>query len=257
MTPDYFAPLTAWRRFALTHSNSVLMSVNQQLPWPSAESPEACCIVEASMPFSRFPPHLPDEPCPKQDCCCGFYAFTDRADAEQHDQGSVLARVVIWGRVVVHTRGYRAARMRICELFISHPLATALPALRARYHVPITIEELPSWTLDNRSAPLSSSPSSYQASQLQQAIQTMGQFQGRLMPYPPSNQVPPPPNVFAVPSTSPWVPAMIVPGASKPRPEDFVNSLDDREVLALTRALQRRISQRGRLASWFRSRRQA
>jgi len=165
--PDYLEPLTGWRRFNLRQRGSLLVSANYPTPWPTRDPGEACCIAEANAYFTTlqgaedWEPHAPDDPVPQLGCTCGFYAFKDRARAEDHHQGSVLARVALWGRVAVHVHGYRAQRIRIEELFCDHRAVVTPQALRERYQIPVTEVES-TWTLENPSGSSSSNPSSSQ-----------------------------------------------------------------------------------------------
>ena len=82
------------------------------------------------------PPHE----VPMEDCSCGFYAMRDLdrglADVSLHTdlaQIYVLGRVLLAGKVIEHSRGYRAERARIAELVpvkgterTVEPLAAAL-----------------------------------------------------------------------------------------------------------------------------------
>lgn len=159
MVPDYFQPLTGWRKFGVREGGGVLVSANYPQPWHSAEAPAAVCIAERggydvlTMTVTDRAAH--PEPAPALKCHCGYYAYKARNDAAQHQQGSVLARVELWGRVVIHARGYRAERLKIAELFIPHDYP-AREALAARYGVPLTEDS--SWTWASRNASSSSNP---------------------------------------------------------------------------------------------------
>jgi hypothetical protein len=235
--PDYMAPLEGWRAFGLTQGNAVLRSVVQKVPWPSVESGEACCL-DPGLGFGGHR-HGAEEPCPKERCTCGFYAYKTREQAEHEgDQSLVLARVALWGVVVIHERGYRAARMRIEELFVPQGLDTAVAALMDRYPVPLHVVEAPPWTSAYLNAPSTSNPSQYQ-----QQLQQFYQLNPRLLPSPYN-----PHHVPALPSASPLWRWLTVPGKQPKQAAAFIKSLNDAEVQQLIGELRERAerAERGR-----------
>ncbi len=179
-TPDFFHALTGWRKFSVRDRGRVLVSVNHPIPWPTADPGPACCLLDPAMTMQRVydpgtdtyqikvvaDPHPLADPCPSLTCGCGYYAYKERAHAEAHgDQGTLLARVELWGRLVEHARGWRAERMKLAEIFVG-PEDAAVAALEARYQVPVTRVEPVArtiegelWTSANRNASSSSSRS--------------------------------------------------------------------------------------------------
>lgn len=165
--PDYFAALTAWRKFAVRDNGRVLVSANHPIPWTRIEPDPAVCLSDSA--------HPPGEPCPALRCSCGYYAYKSRDDARQHSQGLILARVELWGRIAQHTRGYRAEHIRLCELIVPHAYP-AIAALAARYPIPVT-EGDPAWTSENLNA----------SSLLNQSVsQWYSQQNMQILPYLPS-----------------------------------------------------------------------
>lgn len=57
---------------------------------------------------------------PGEDCSCGFYAVIDPADVEDlaHGRGTVMIEADLYGRVIVHERGYRAQKQRALSVTI-------------------------------------------------------------------------------------------------------------------------------------------
>jgi hypothetical protein len=230
MTPDYFSPLEGWRAFGLTQGNAVLRSVVQKVPWPTVESGEACCL-DPGLGFGGHR-HVAEEPCPKERCTCGFYAYKTREQAEaQADQCLVLARVALWGVVVIHEHGYRAARMRVEELFIPQGLDTAVAALMDRYPVPLHVIERPSWTSGYQSAPSTSNPSQYRSRMYYQPLDLPGLLSGSQPLHQPT----------APPNRSPLWRWLTVPGGHQPKQAaQFIKQLTDAEVQQLVSELRER-----------------
>ncbi len=57
--------------------------------------------------------------CPSEQCTCGIYAFHEAEDAiEKYSAGSwtVVGAGIFWGKIVVHTAGFRAQHCRIVAL---------------------------------------------------------------------------------------------------------------------------------------------
>ncbi len=161
-TPDYFKELTAWRKFSNHAGGTVLASVNG-VAHPLRDMGAAYCTNTATKTHYSIQTdtvemlgarHL----CPSLDCTCGFYAYKARPDAERHDQGEILARVSVWGRIAEHARGYRAQFMRIEEIILPAHLETCQKPFEARYGVPVSVDkESGKWTSDSPNGLLSSS----------------------------------------------------------------------------------------------------
>jgi hypothetical protein len=178
----------------------------------------------------RIERHRADEPCPKEVCTCGFYAFKTREQAVEEDGWAVLARVALWGKVIVHQRGYRAARMRIEELFIvqGHDPAV-VAALMDRYPVPLHFVEKPKWTSDYQSAPSTLNPSLFQSRMYYQPSQPNQPIQYQPLHLP------------ALPSASPLWRWLTVPGGHQPKQAaQFIKQLTDAEVQQLVSELRER-----------------
>jgi hypothetical protein len=147
--PDFFHALIGWRKFEFAVGGRVLTSAGHTDHWwPMHDLGEALCRATG------------DHDAPQLQCSCGFYCYKTREDAQQHAQGSILAKVEVWGRLAEHTRGYRAQHMKILELFVS-PSFSARSSLETRYHVPVTVDEGAStWISENPYG--SSSPNPFQ-----------------------------------------------------------------------------------------------
>lgn len=173
--PDFFHALTAWRKFDTTHGNRVLTSAGMtQHWWTTADLGEAICHASNIEVMQHDAPQLT--------CTCGFYCYKERADAEQHAQGTILAKVEIWGRLAEHKRGYRAQHMKILELYVA-PGFSAIDALTKCYGVAVLIDEGASKWI---------SESQYALSSLNQSQNPYGWQSLPYLPYNPSLSLNPP-----------------------------------------------------------------
>src|SRR6266850_6481590 len=94
--PDYFGALTGWRRFNLVSQRRILASANLPTPWLIPDGGEAVCLSTTGASEHDETPDL--------HCSCGFYSYKTKADALAHAQGTILAQVEVWGRIVEHAR---------------------------------------------------------------------------------------------------------------------------------------------------------
>ena len=92
---------------------------------------------------------------PNQPHACGIHAFKERADAEVYPStwearrsgGArsadvyAIGRVSLWGRIVEHERGYRAALAYPFDLFLQAQHHRLAIPLAARYGVEVTVAE--------------------------------------------------------------------------------------------------------------------
>jgi hypothetical protein len=66
---------------------------------------------------------LPAHSAPQLRCSCGLWAFRDEGEAYElflSLGGAAFGRVQLWGRVIEHTRGWRAQHARPLELFLQN-----------------------------------------------------------------------------------------------------------------------------------------
>jgi hypothetical protein len=61
--------------------------------------------------------HTPWHDAPQFDCTCGFYAFKRRADARKYLTSSMMAEVLLGGKIIETELGYRAEQMIIVKLY--------------------------------------------------------------------------------------------------------------------------------------------
>ncbi len=139
--PDFLGCVTGWRKFALMENGRILTSAGHTSHvWPVADLGEAFCARGVSaydVARDRYVTH----DAPQLGCTCGFYCYKTCEDAQTHAQGSILAKVEIWGRLAEHTRGYRAQHMRIVELYVAPSMSGLVDVLVKRYGVAVFVDE--------------------------------------------------------------------------------------------------------------------
>lgn len=99
--PDLAAPLLGWRVWRIAVDGE-LVSAYTPAGWPSRAPIVARCYE-----------HPGRHEAPAEDCVCGIYACEEANAAlfYAHRSGSaVVGRTKLWGRVVEHEAGWRAAR---------------------------------------------------------------------------------------------------------------------------------------------------
>ncbi|HEX9121944.1 MAG TPA: hypothetical protein VF984_01075 [Actinomycetota bacterium] len=94
-------PVLAWRAwtlFAGAHGRDVRLRpiAGRRGAWPAREPARASC-----------PRHC--RPVPGLDCLCGLHATREPLLLRRARDPSVIGRVALWGRIVEHELGYRAA----------------------------------------------------------------------------------------------------------------------------------------------------
>lgn len=125
-SPDLVEPVRAWRVWLprWTERGYRLESVVTNCLWPAQRAMVAGCLLAA--------PGRWNHPSPDTECRCGIYAVADlhalRPYLAERSSASVFPRalglVSLWGKVVRHEQGWRAAR--------GYPARLWLPALEAR-----------------------------------------------------------------------------------------------------------------------------
>lgn len=105
-------------------------------------------LVESVAPSDRHP--VPDE-----DCTCGIYAVkTLSLLVEENAIAScrrldwiqdrlVLGAVDLWGKVVIHERGYRAQFARPTQLWANPAFAGYTHTLETKYQIPVSAPPWP------------------------------------------------------------------------------------------------------------------
>jgi hypothetical protein len=91
-------PVEGWRgwRLAVDRGRPVLIPLGRGKAWPGRRPLVAQC-------WRRRRHHAPVVA-----CTCGIYAVPDRAQLRHARSPAVVGPVALWGRVVVHTSGWRA-----------------------------------------------------------------------------------------------------------------------------------------------------
>jgi hypothetical protein len=152
--PDYAEPLTGYRCW-YAYPNGLLIGQACHEAWPLYQPFVARC---AALTGNGWRAHLAEGafvPPPVVGCDCGIHAFKAQPDAEMrlramtdslsYEAGGdlmvqVWGRVALWGRVIEHEIGYRAACAYPAALWCEDPeRATAVSAL---YGVPCEVQAI-------------------------------------------------------------------------------------------------------------------
>lgn len=146
-TPDYLEPLIGWRRWRLTDEGHI-RAISMSTEWKPYE---ALTAIHENGGWTVREGH--EDPC---GCTsCGIYAHQTKAHlrASTSMQASsrwlceellpcVVGRVALWGKVVIHERGYRAQYAYPLDIVYAHDCDGA--TIARTYGVPF--HEDPSWT---------------------------------------------------------------------------------------------------------------
>lgn len=140
-------PVVGWRAWTVveTVAGPELYSLVYAHAWPAGEPMRKVCEPGGCL-AGRWP---------NQPHACGIHAFKERSDAELYpgmwqarrtsgarfSEVYVIGRVSLWGRVVEHERGYRAALAYPFDLFLPGEHRVLAAALAGRYGVEVGVEE--------------------------------------------------------------------------------------------------------------------
>ena len=138
--PDGIDPITGYRIFRVESASGpdpVLASMTTRgFSWAPAG------VTEASCPGGS-------EHVPGPGCSCGLYALNTLEDllfefgpCVLAERDSLVARVQLWGRVVVGSRGVRAERGRVAALLPGISQVESAFAVARRYRVQVSSEGL-------------------------------------------------------------------------------------------------------------------
>lgn len=114
-----------------------------KIPWPYADKLEAKCetLTVREDEHARDPHDTPGSVCP-----CGIYAFHNLRHAIHTHGGNSMAMIGVgafWGRIVVHTNGFKSQYGRILALadHKEHDRKLGWPAIlegvTSRYNIPV------------------------------------------------------------------------------------------------------------------------
>ncbi|HWO69402.1 MAG TPA: hypothetical protein VNP94_01400 [Actinomycetota bacterium] len=115
-------PILGWRTWRLVRARGGLRiaPATPREPWEPGVAQRATCTGAHTRLYLVFNPELaPTHRSPEPGCTCGFHAFKEPARLGRTGRGvGVVGQVAMWGRVIEHTRGWRAefvypARLRL------------------------------------------------------------------------------------------------------------------------------------------------
>lgn len=105
-------PILGWRAWRLhaTPAGPRLVPTTPRPEWPPGEAIRASCTGAHERLYLVFNPDLaPTHRSPEPGCTCGVHAVKDpRRLARGAHLAGVVGRVAMWGRVIEHTKGWRA-----------------------------------------------------------------------------------------------------------------------------------------------------
>jgi hypothetical protein len=131
--------IEAYRAFQIQGDELWSIGLGEHL-WTPGRNRARCHLVGKTSPGRTVWVNNPDDPTglskteearqrvhgriPSPACTCGFWVFKDesrcREEFGQHPD-TVIGRVLIWGRAIVHASGYRAEYARIVALITEDP----------------------------------------------------------------------------------------------------------------------------------------
>jgi hypothetical protein len=169
--PDYCEPIVGWRVWhALERNGDVyLRSLFHRVRWPWREPLNGSCAVWHWPLLRKRPQHAS----PDENCQCGIYASSLETAAAYVSpprggpwliptEWSVIGEVALWGRIVEHTHGWRAAFAYPKALFVLANTRTRAQRREASHvtkqleHYGVPVELLHSANADSVVAALSS-----------------------------------------------------------------------------------------------------
>lgn len=158
VAPDYAQPIEGWRawRVVTGRCGARLASIHYDGEWVPGEPLVARCQQRRRSlrhPFVGLPL---DHGAPQVDCRCGVYAAATRTDAVSYATTLSLracavyaiGAVDLWGAVIEHSRGWRAAQAYPKRLYLES-VGVAPERLRrialelADYGVPVSVVDGP------------------------------------------------------------------------------------------------------------------
>lgn len=136
--PEHQAePVLGWRAWRLHRTDDRLRIVptTPRSAWEPRQAIHATCSGSHTREYMVYNPHLVKfHRSPEPGCTCGVHAIKDPSRlARSGRAAAVVGRVAMWGRVIEHTKGYRAefaypARLRlVCSWCLWYGRLPAVP----------------------------------------------------------------------------------------------------------------------------------
>lgn len=117
----YVEPVVGYRSWRVSDETCLLHStIVHNCTWPTDERLEATCWETQHRHYAHDDVPI-DHDAPYEWCTCGLYSFHDVEDALDYGAHSraVVGAVIAWGKIRVHTLGFKAQYMRPLA-FIEH-----------------------------------------------------------------------------------------------------------------------------------------
>jgi hypothetical protein len=132
-------PVLGWRawRLARTDDGLRIVPTTPRSAWEPRVAIHATCTGAHTREYMVYNPELAaSHRSPEPGCTCGIHAIKDPARlARSGRSAAVVGRVAMWGRVIEHTKGYRAefaypSRLRlVCSWCLWYGRLPAVPDL--------------------------------------------------------------------------------------------------------------------------------
>lgn len=132
--PDSIEPFVAWRAWGIDDEDGeILLRSFDGTVWPGGKPLLAYC---------RKKQHA----APHAGCSCGIYGLLDALpfydyDGERESRYAVFGSVLMYGKVVVGTTGYRAEKAYPSALWVAHKDYRLVKPLREAYGVPVKMAD--------------------------------------------------------------------------------------------------------------------
>jgi hypothetical protein len=144
MSDLYLEPIVGYRTWQIK-GDRIVSRIIDDVAWPVNEKLEATCRDDNQFCHrDELTPEVHDAPA--WGCTCGIYAFHTLSDAVEDwgkHEGALVGSCVFWGKIVVHTIGFKAQYARPIA-FTNHHRANRdlawtdrLEMVVAAYNIPL------------------------------------------------------------------------------------------------------------------------
>lgn len=161
----FFGSVIGFRAWHLDSNTDGLVGPISKVEWPTEEPIRSVCeppVTRTGQPITESHEHpIPHhDDAPYFDCDCGIYAWNSlngEVWSYAAQPYAAIGAIVAWGRIQVHTGGFRAQNARVVALANPH-LGSRAPGIgysalinrvALRYHVPV----VPAGELDYAAEP--------------------------------------------------------------------------------------------------------
>lgn len=136
----YIEPTVGVRSWRWDASRKRLISLMNEIVWEPGEPLKATCSKAHATPAPGSVAAAAHD-VPVKACTCGVYAVKtlEHLRAQDYHNDGVLGLVQLWGRMLVGTKGYRAANAYPLKLYVPHLIWEVAEDGLKEYGVPIAL----------------------------------------------------------------------------------------------------------------------